>query len=123
MSAPWYVHEVTAGLSVGPGDESLDEWVGRVQYKPGWEFYLVSDYTWGAWAMQVSAPVPDAYADDPATKWTRVVSVHRIPKEIITTEDQFVDWLRHVVIGIEVHEVDEFLRYGGVQVRSPHPKS
>jgi hypothetical protein len=121
--APWYVHEVTASLPTGPGDDALEEWIGQVRYKPGWQFDLVSDHTLGDWALMVSAPVPNAYADDPATTWTRITSVHRIPKEIITTEDQFVDWLRHVVIGVEVHEVDEFLRFKGVQVRDPHPKS
>lgn len=101
--------------------------LSRVRYKPGWRFYLEGrdgDYAGFLRGhdlmMVIEADVPDSrYTGDPAE--CPLVSIRKpVSLSLMIDGPHFLRWLRHQIIEMEVHELDEFLRYDGELVNDPH---
>jgi hypothetical protein len=93
-------------------DAQLKDAIGKLKYKPGWEFSF-RDTEWGK-LLDIQATVPHSVTLEPATfLFTRCIPSW-------TTTGQFVGWVKAVLAEAEMHEMREFLRFDGVLVDDPH---
>ena len=88
--------------------------LGQVSYKDGWEFVLYQHRWEGVW-LAITATLPDSYHPGEVTTVTIRSAVPPMQ-----TYEQFHDWIMWRLVRIEVHEMREFYKVGGVVVDDPH---
>lgn len=93
----------------------------RYTFMPGWTLTATDNHTdpFGWPMLVIKAMVEDAEHPGVRQELSRVAS---IPPNIETDPRYFSQWLRGVLIGAWIHEVDEWLRRDGVYVQDPHPE-
>jgi len=89
-----------------------EKWISRITYKPGWEFFYVSN-EWGH-QLQIHATVSHSVTLTP----TRFIFSRIIPS--LFCHEAFLDWVKVILGEAELHELREFFRYDGELVDDPH---
>lgn len=93
----------------------------RVTYKPGYKFYVLrSMYADTVGITVVSSPLPDADGINPDL--TPVLYGQSVHPEELRSDDDCRAHASLLIRGLELHEVDEWLRVDGLHVKDPHPE-
>lgn len=99
----------------------LCEIVARITYKPAWVVKVYDVQPDTAYQITLNYQTTDSggEADGPIT----ISSTTLIPYESLThlQSAAIVTEVRRLILRAELHEVDEWLRYRGEQVKNPHP--
>lgn len=98
---------------------NIPDLIAQLSYKPGWEFAYEpkeSDHPAHYDSMAVTAQVQHSQHPECAVRF----KMRRAIPEAIDTTEQFLLWVKQVVVEAEYHEVCEFLRFGGELVADPH---
>jgi hypothetical protein len=89
--------------------------IENITYKPQWTFTYGEKH--GHPWLYITAAVPHATTGKPVKfRMQRIIPANLIHEEPIP----FMEWVKLLIIEAELHEVDEFLRYGGVLLSDPH---
>lgn len=107
----------------------LNAELSRYTYKPGWTFRLLPRETVG-WEhpsveLEISFRAPDSRAQ-PGTvpRISEVTQVTMLAEAEVERFREFPELfrakIRHLIITLEMHEMDEWLRYDGELVSDPH---
>lgn len=117
-----FTHTFGSGINWGALQRMRDE-LDKYTYKPGWDLEILtpaySGYETGILAIEYTA-------DDSREEGRkiRVGSKHTIPEYIADLlpdhPDQFGHWLAEMILAVERHEAQEWLRYQGEIVDDPH---
>lgn len=108
-----------------PFPVALEELIAEVSYKPGWKFRLQRDRDLGAGCSGLTLLiVARTYDSDqlPRTQRAEALPPRHLFQSPIPVPPEVYDragwaeWLFARIVDIEVHEVTEFLRVGGVRV-------
>ena len=124
--------------------------LNRVSYKPNFEISCrPSDDEWmGPAVLHIIMYVPDSTLDYPKVTVERDVRYQRVADRALMTglhyrlqptgvipvsgsryvpahlpEEHFLGWLRHVLVEMEHHELDEWFKLDGVVLNNPHKVS
>jgi hypothetical protein len=108
--------------------EPWKTWLEQITYKPGWKFELRFGSGTGntvngivlysGMNLLVWARVADSNAPDNGELWI----THTFPIDQVFTQEQFYQLVLDCVIKVERHEAMEYLKAGGVRVKTPHPE-
>jgi hypothetical protein len=90
--------------------------ISKLSYKPGWSFAFEADQFYDV--LVIRGVVPDSR--EPEMKL--YFSTRRPVPDIDLTEDQFLLWVRQLLMEAEYHELREYFRYDGKLVDDPHKK-
>lgn len=99
--------------------------VAAVTYKPGWRVTLEPDPFPGHVVLRVSVDmVPAGMTVSPPGH--NVVKVQVTGTQVLgpldqLTEERLLNEIQRQIQAMEMHEVDEWLKYKGKHVREPHP--
>lgn len=98
--------------------EEVQYLLDQVTYKPKYKFSVASMAGRHTIEVYIHADVIDANYQD---RTTNLVHIESMPLNCLTRED-FYYWLRETCIKLEIHEVDEFLRWSttGKPLNDPH---
>ena len=88
-------------------------------YKPGWRFKL--DPATDGWFYRLTVERTEPDSRNPGAV-VRIQSQRALAPEELAP-DTLPRVLRHVLVDIEVHELDEWLRCDGTLLRDPHEQS
>jgi hypothetical protein len=96
------------------------EILARITYKPNWTLEVWGDHLHvaadvGDAAVPAVPVVPDV--SDPR-KIVKIAIGRTIPEDL--KEADFVDFIRHAITDLELHERDEWFKFDGVPVKEPH---
>ena len=91
----------------------------KLGYKPGWSFAWQKDQYYDV--LIISGLVPDSR--DPS-RMLAFETRRPIPGYLLTAGlNQFLDWVRQLLLEAEYHELREYFRYDGELVNDPHKSS
>jgi hypothetical protein len=97
------------------------DFVKHMTYKPGYKFQAQMPVERDEVIVMAFATVPDV--NDP-TRTTQVYQSRTFPGRLIDSggPEVWMAMLHSLVVDLELHEVDEWLKFGGARYRDPHPK-
>jgi hypothetical protein len=105
-----------------------EEYLKRFTYKPGWGFTVCQDWSYpGGLILHIQTESrPDANNPNDRNRWNPVQTTARMhfprdmsPKQM---ESAFRGQLLQAIRALELHEMDEWLRFDGEHVNDPHPE-
>jgi hypothetical protein len=91
----------------------IKEIIGKLSYKPGWDFAL--EQRAGRDTLVIGATVQHS-----ETLETVRFQIRRLIPEVIITQEGLLSWVEDMLIEAEIHELREFFRYDGELVDDPH---
>jgi hypothetical protein len=102
--------------------------LSRVTYKPGWKFECWPTYASNGRLSDREISIITSFtavnAENPSS--TEIFhSQNLFPAEILenmTDADLVLHVIRECIFRVEMHEVDEWLKFNGKCVREPHPE-
>jgi hypothetical protein len=130
MTVQWYG---TTGYNVLTSNSvnwtwPAEQWLREISYRPGWRFEIrTGSYTsngaslvWPGTNLLITARVPDS--NDPDGPLVLFTHTFPLTSEHLHDRDTFLQAVLVCVMKIEMHEAMEYLRFGGVRVKNPHPE-
>jgi hypothetical protein len=93
-----------------------------VTYKPGVRMTVYHNLNPDTQVLEIAAATADSRGwqqlDDPR----HITIVHRtiVPTYALQDEQHAIAFIRQCLVNMEVHELDEWIRYRGEQLRNPH---
>jgi hypothetical protein len=98
----------------------IEAWIKRITYKPNVTFHLRSEnYTFGTHTIvQIVARVPNVLQPNSMAEIMSTVQIH----DSCRTYDHFIHMMEDGLRNHEMHELTEWFKSDGVQVRDPHPE-
>lgn len=104
--------------------EELEDWLGGVTYKPGVTFTV--EHSMPTATLVVRLPADDVrrtLLTDDGPVLDTIMLTHRLTvpaRATVYDRRSFVQWLRHSLGTIELHERDEWLLVDGRRMFDPH---
>lgn len=101
-------------------------------YKPNWEFDYIHEVDWDIQKVVITMRVPDSRRPVPEAEFDvmgrrQVIPMVPVSKTVIlgrfAGEQYAKDYIRHHIIDMEIHEVEEWFRYKGELVFDPHKEN
>lgn len=92
------------------------EIVDRLRYLPNYDFHFIDEVAY--LTMEIHCRCPDSR--DPERAPITVVHPTRVPEEALESDLVMLAFIRHCLIQLAIHEVDEWFRCDGELVRDPH---
>lgn len=104
--------------------DELEVFIDRITYKPGFSMIALRSSSDGYVSIRMSMMVPDALSKTPLNRLLPISTVKQIPEYSLAaiTEEHLLHILKHTILSLERHEMDEFLRLDGACVTDPHPE-
>jgi hypothetical protein len=95
--------------------------VADVTYKPSVTLKTYHDVNPRLQVLEVVVDGPDS-RDWQAPDRRNITIVHRtvVPDYALMNNDHAIAFIRQCLLNMEVHELDEWVRYRGEQLRNPH---
>lgn len=133
------VYDIDPTGPVHPRVREFVEWLRHVHYKPGVRAEVRFDRYQMRMTMTLIAKVPDARrvfditSAQPGHPLIEVVMPSSIPVYMLCVygrdhgdeerldTDRCTHFVKHAIIDLEHHEIDEWLRVGNKWVQDPHP--
>ncbi len=99
--------------------------VNLVSYKPSWKFKIIyQGLESGHEAIQLF--VTYKTQDIVTQEWidlSRYFGISEfVVEELVKDKELFSTWIRRCIYDMEMHEIDELLKFEGKCIREPHPE-
>lgn len=98
--------------------EQAHEWLSRLSYKPTFKFHLRRAICTDHIELRITHLVDDV--QNPDRQKIHVSACHIVPVGTLQSFDEFKAWIRSLIMTLEIHELDEWLKFDGIQMNDPH---